>query len=269
FQPEQEVERIVYPAFFELLEQLLVMARVILNLVHRQQAVLADRFHPDIDVEDSRLGRQVQQLIVMIRVDRPQAREADVERLERLEQLARELVLAGDLIVDELKALEAGSLDDLLYLLDDVLDRPRPIRAVVEDRNLAERASIRASTACLHRHRLEQVAIELEQLVARARQVLQIVQLVGLVNVLELAVAPILQKFGPHQVGLALHYRVAMLERLFGLQRRMESAEHDRDATLAELVAELVRAQRRADRRRHADQVPSTVEIDLFETLVA
>src|SRR5258707_15362930 len=128
----------------------------------------------------------------MIRVDRPQAREADVEWLERLEQLARELVLAGDLIVDKLEALEAGHLHDLLDLLDDVLDRPRAIRAIVEHRNLAERASIRASAARLHRHRLEQVAIELEQLVTRTRQILQIVHLLGFVNLLELAVAPIL-----------------------------------------------------------------------------
>ena len=167
------------------------------------------------------------------------------------------------------KRLKPVIFDDLLDLFDDVLDRPRAIRALVEDRDLAERASIRASAARLHRHRLEQVAIELEQLVARARQILQIVNLVGFVDLLELAVAPVLQQLGPHQVGLALHDRVAMMQCFFGLQRRMESAEDDRDAAFAELVAELVRAQRRADRRRHADQVPAAVEVDVFEPFVA
>ena len=181
----------------------------------------------------------------------------------------RELVLAGDLIVDELEAAEAGDPDDLLDLLDDVADRARAIAALVEDRNLAERASIGASAAGLHRHRLEQVAIELEQLMARARQVLQVVNLVGLVDLLQLAVAPVLQQLGPHQVGLALHDRVGMIQCFFGLERRMESAEDDRHAAFAELVAELIRAQRRADRGGHADQVPAAVEVDVLEAFVA
>ena len=92
---------------------------MVLNLVHRQQAVLADRFHADIDVEDARLGRELEQLVVVIRVDRPQAREPDVERLQRAEQFLRELVLAGDLIVDELEAAEAG--DRMICLISSTM----------------------------------------------------------------------------------------------------------------------------------------------------
>src|ERR1700683_1187358 len=170
----------------EALEQLLVVLGVILNFVHRQQAVLADRFDADIHMEDPGLGREREQVVVVIRVDGPQARELDIERLERAEEFLRELVLAGYLVVDKLEAAKAGDRDDLLDLLDDILDRARAIAAAIEDRNLAERASIGASAARLYRHRLEKVFIELEQLVAGARQILEVVQLVRLVNLLEL-----------------------------------------------------------------------------------
>ena len=49
----------------------------------------------------------------------------------------------------------------------------------------------------------------------------------------------------------------------------MKAAEHDRHAFLAELIGELIRAQRRADGGGHADQIPSAVEVDVFEALVA
>ena len=52
-------------------EQFLVVAGVVLDLVHRQQAFLADRFHADADVEDSGLGGEIEQVLVVIRVDRP------------------------------------------------------------------------------------------------------------------------------------------------------------------------------------------------------
>ena len=94
-------------------------------------------------------------------------------------------------------------------------------------------------------------------------------QLVRLVDLFQLAVAPILQQSFPDQVGFALHDGVGMLEGLFGLQRRMKAAHHDWDAALAELVTELVRAQRRADRGGHPDQVPAAVKVEFFKALVA
>src|SRR5579862_4749168 len=103
----------------------------------------------------------------------------------------------------------------------------------------------------------------------RAGQVLEVVHLVGFVNRLELAVTPVLQQLGPHQVGLALYDRVAMMERFLRLQRCMEAAKHNRDTAFAELVAQLVRAQRRADGRRNADQIPSAVEVDVLEAFIA
>src|ERR1700730_10553096 len=114
-------------------------------------------------------------MAVMVGVDGPQAGETDVERNQRAEQFAREFMLAGDLVVDKLEAAKPGDLDDLLDFLDDIVDRPGAIAALVEDRNFAERAAIRASAARLHRHRPEKVAVELEQFMARTRQVLQIV----------------------------------------------------------------------------------------------
>ncbi len=220
-------------------------------------------------MEHTGLGREIEQILVMVGVDGPQARELDVERNQRAEQFARELVLASDLVVDELEAVKAGDRDDLLDLLDDVLDGTRAIAALVEDRDFAERAAIRTSAACLHRHRLEQVPVELEQFVARTRQVLQVVQLVGLVDALELAVLPVAQERLPDQVGLALDDSVGVLERLVRLERGMEPPHHDRDAAFAKLVAELVGAQRGADGGGHADQVPARVEVDLFEPLIA
>src|SRR5260370_2428708 len=151
---------------FEALEQLLVLLRVVLNLVHREQAFLAYRLDADIDMENACLGCKLEQLLVVVRVDRPQTRETDIKRYQRLEQIAGELVLAGYLVVDKLEAAKAGHLDRLLDLLDDVLDRAGAIAAVIEDWDLTERASVGTSAAGLDRHGLEQVAVEPQQFMA-------------------------------------------------------------------------------------------------------
>src|SRR5262245_34416211 len=114
-------------------------------------------------------------------------------------------MLAGNLVVDELKAPKTGDLDDLLHFLDDVADWTSPIGTIVEDWYLAEGTSVGTTAAGLHRDRLEQVTVELEQFMARAGQTLQVVHLARLVDLLELLVLPVLEQFRPHQVGLALH----------------------------------------------------------------
>src|SRR5215469_13766989 len=120
----------------------------------------------------------------MIRVYGPQAGEADIEGLERLEQLLGELVFAGYLVVDELEPAKTGDVDYLLDLFDDIANRTRPVAPAVENRDFAERATVGASAAGLHRNRLEQIAVEFEQLVARTRQVLEVVQLIGAISLL-------------------------------------------------------------------------------------
>src|SRR5260370_23919962 len=155
---------------FEALEQLLVLLGVVLNLVHREQAFLAYRLDADIDMENACLGRKLEQIFVVVRVYRPQTRETDIKRYQRLEQIAGELVLAGYLVVDKLEAAKAGYLNSLLDLFDDVLDRAGAIAAVVEDGNLTEGASVGTSAARLDRHGLEQIAVELQQFMAGTRQ---------------------------------------------------------------------------------------------------
>src|SRR5260370_8698334 len=150
----------------EALEEVLVLLGVVLNLVPREQAFLAYRLDADIDMENACLGCKLEQIFVVVRVYRPQTRETDVKRYQRLEQLAGELVLAGYLVVDKLEAAKAGYLDCLLDLVDDVLDRASAIAAVVEDWNLTERTSVGTSAAGLDRHGLEQVAVEPQQFMA-------------------------------------------------------------------------------------------------------
>src|SRR6266851_831502 len=185
---------------FEALEQLLVLLGVVLNLVHREQAFLAYRLDADIDMENACLGRKLEQIFVVVRVYRPQTRETDIKRYQRLEQFAGELVLAGYLVVDELEAAKAGYLDSLLDLFDDVFDRAGAIAAVVEHGNLTERASVGTSAAGLDRHGLEQVAVEPQQFMAGTGQVLQVVQLVGAIGLLEFAVLPVAQERVPSAV---------------------------------------------------------------------
>src|SRR5260370_9771397 len=153
---------------FEALEQLLVLLGVVLNLVHREQAFLAYRLDADIEMESACLGRKLEQIFVVVRVYRPQTRETDIKRYQRLEKIAGELVLAGYLVVDKLEAAKAGYLDCLLDLFDDVLDRASAIAAVVEDWNLTERASVGTSAARLDRYGLEQAAVEPQQFLAAA-----------------------------------------------------------------------------------------------------
>src|SRR5216683_6320586 len=265
---EEEVERIVNAVMFEALEQLLVLLGVVLNLVHREQAFLAYRLDADIDMENACLGCKLEQIFVVVRVDRPQTRETDIKRYQRLEQLAGELVLAGYLVVDELEAAKAGYLDSLLDLVDDVLDRAGAIAAVVEDWNLTERASVGTSAAGLDRYGLEQVAVEPQQFMAGTGQVLQVVQLVGAIGLLELAVLPVAQKRFPYEVSFTLHDAIRMLECFLGLQSGMKAAHHDRDSAPAKFIAELVRPQRRANSGGHPDQVPSAVEVDVLQPFV-
>ena len=79
FEAEQEVERIVNPVLLEPLQQFFIVFGVVLDLVHRQQRVLADRFDTNINVKHTGLGRELKQLLIMVGIDRPQAGKADIQ----------------------------------------------------------------------------------------------------------------------------------------------------------------------------------------------
>ena len=113
-------------------------------------------------------------------------------------------MLARNLIVNELKAAEPGHLHYLLNFFDNVCYRPGAITAIVKHGDFTEGAAVRASAAGLNRHGFDHVPIQLQQLMAGARQVFEIVQFIRTVCLLELAIPPILQQSSPHQVGLAL-----------------------------------------------------------------
>src|SRR5579875_230429 len=108
----------------------------------------------------------------MIRVDGRRAGKADVGWNQRPEELASKSVLSCYLVVDELEAADAGDFNLLLDLFYDVTNWSCPVGAIVKHRYFAKRATVGTSASRLDRQGLKQIAIELEQLMARARQAL-------------------------------------------------------------------------------------------------
>jgi hypothetical protein len=183
--------------------------------------------------------------------------------LERPHHLLGPLRRAEEIGVVQRDVALAAALD----LADHLVDRAIAELQAVHQRLGAEGAAVMAAARGLDEGPVD-VAVALDEVVARHRHVDHRMQLAGFVDAAQLALLEVVEHLRHHELGLADHHGIGMLERLAGHEARMHPAHDDRNAARPERVRDLVAALDVAGHRRDADQIRLQVEVDRLDVLV-